>query len=55
MQSLMISCIARRKKAMNSLLALGKNVVGKNVVGHAPIHLSRTFYRFLKLPGSSIS
>ena len=26
----------------------------QNVVGHVPIHLSRTFYRFLKLPGCSI-
>ena len=27
----------------------------QNVVGHVPIHLSRTFYRFLKLPVCSIS
>ena len=27
----------------------------EKVVGHAPIHLSKIFYRFLKLPFSSIS
>ena len=27
----------------------------QNVVGHFPIYLSRKFYRFLKLPGCSIS
>ena len=27
----------------------------QNVVGQVPIHLSRTFYRFLKLPGCSLS
>ena len=27
----------------------------QNIVGHVPIHLSRTFYRFLKLPDCSIS
>ena len=27
----------------------------QNVVGHVPVHLSRIFYCFLKLPGYSIS
>ena len=34
---------------------LNDDSLEEKVVGHVPIHLSKIFYRFLKLPFSSIS
>ena len=41
-----------------SVALIRDDCLRQNVVGHVPMHqehLSRTFYRFLKLPGCSIS
>ena len=58
MQSLMIPhCMNEEGNEFDTIAVslIRDDCLKQNVVGHLSIHLSRTFYRFLKLPCCSIS
>ena len=54
-QSTIISNARLRKTTSSTHRHLHDDCLEEKVVGHVPIHLSKIFHRFLKLPFCSIS